>query len=165
MPCHSCTAGHLSADEGQFPSWPTIAVGLFLQLPAAPYGQMPAPVLLLQCSDSFHCGPFRDFLQLRYGPFYFLQDLPPNLWPPYILYPWLRSFWIGLCRFSVGLHLFSPGPHVCHYLLMVTTTDMNATKTQQQRNGIFFVVRAEMLWTGRVNEESQSSELVSGLVT
>jgi hypothetical protein len=72
IPCHSCTAGHPSAVGGQLLPGPTITLGPFLQLSVAPYGQTQVSVLLLQCSDSFHCGPFfRDFLLLHYRLYLF----------------------------------------------------------------------------------------------
>jgi hypothetical protein len=45
---------------------PTISLGPFLQLSAAPYDQTPVTISVLQYSDGFHCGLFvKDFLRHR----------------------------------------------------------------------------------------------------
>jgi hypothetical protein len=60
---------------------PPLPWSLFLQLVAAPYGQMLVPVPILQCSDSFHCDLFlRDFWCSAIISF--LQDLLLNSSPP-----------------------------------------------------------------------------------
>jgi hypothetical protein len=56
--CRNSTVGHPSEDGSQLLLEPTIALGLFLRLSAAAYSYMPVPILVLQCSDSFHCGLF-----------------------------------------------------------------------------------------------------------
>jgi hypothetical protein len=68
MSCHSCTAGHPSVGDHQLLPIPTLALGSFLRLFAAPYGRILVPVPLIQCSASFYYGMFlRDLLVHRYG--------------------------------------------------------------------------------------------------
>jgi hypothetical protein len=114
--CRNGTAGHSSVGEGKSLLGPTIAMGPFPQLSVAPYGQMPVPIQLLQCSKSFHCSLFfRDFPMLRYGlrilstrlqicGVYFVQpsfkDIPRSL----------RFFQARLHLLCVGLRLFLDRP-------------------------------------------------------
>jgi hypothetical protein len=52
--CRNGTTGHPSTGGSQLLPGPTIAVGPFLRLLVVPYGYMPVPISVLQCSDSFH---------------------------------------------------------------------------------------------------------------
>jgi hypothetical protein len=79
-PSRNGTADQPSWASGQILPEPTIALDPFLRLSAAPCGWMPVPISILQCSDSFHCGPFfRDFLIFRHC-LIFLLDLTSNPW-------------------------------------------------------------------------------------
>jgi hypothetical protein len=116
--CRNSTTGHPHAGGDQILPGPTIALGLFPQLSAAPYGK----ISVLQCSDIFHLGIcLRGFIMLRLRLFssgfssksvasVFL-DWPPKWWCPFSLavnLSWLSSFrewhltWLSF--FLTGFH-------------------------------------------------------------
>jgi hypothetical protein len=100
MPCRNGTAGHPSAGSSQLLPEPTTALGPFLPLTTVPYGYIPFPTPLLQCSHRFHCGLFlRDTLMLRLRLYFF--------------WGWLLTLQTGIRHFLAGQSLFLPCPHFC----------------------------------------------------
>jgi hypothetical protein len=132
--------GHPFAGGSHLLPRPTISLGLFLWLTTAPYSKMPVPILLLQCSDSFHSSLlFRDLLMHHLGFYFFwiclhihglhflylgihlghqllLVDIDPGGEGThldfYLLLPVIHHFLVGICLFMNGSHFFQ---QTCHH--------------------------------------------------